>query len=111
MKFSMDRLINKITGRRWQFYISFRYTLYPDHPERGNVEQTHTFSVNDRNVLGDSHYIKKVLAGDMVKNLPKHLRTNGTLHITGLNYIGFYRDSPKKVRTGKIGHKTPWYMA
>ncbi|ATW57985.1 hypothetical protein CNR34_00052 [Pseudomonas phage nickie] len=109
MKLSLDKMINRLTGRRWQYQVEFTYTLQPGVPNSGTVSRGMTLSVNDRNILADHRHIKKALIPDFVKELPPHLRTNGALMISKISYIGWFRDRDvRPPQTGKLGHRKPF---
>lgn len=105
-KLSFDKLISLLTGRSWQYHVTFKYTLQPGVPNSGSLERTMTVSVTDRNLMAHHRHIKKTIVGDMVKSLPKQFRTNGDLELVHINYIGWFRNRKHvPVQTRKLGHK------
>ena len=110
MKLSLDKLIYYITGRVWNFHITFRYSFQPGQPNTGNATRTMTFYTSDRNLLSSHRQLKKALVPDFVKDLSKQFRTNGTLEVEHITYVGWFKPrAPDPIKTGKIGHKKPWY--
>lgn len=105
-KFSFDKLINAISGRCWNFHVTFKYELNPGVANTAFVSNSMTISTTDRNLLASHRNLKKMLVPDMVKNLPKHLRSNGKLYIEQITYIGWYKPkAPDPVQTRRLGHK------
>ena len=112
MKFSLDKTIYYLTGRVWNFHITFRYNFQPGQPNSGNATRSMTFYTRDRNDLASHRKLKKVLVPDFVKDLEKQYRQNGELEVLSITYIGWYKPKgPDPIKTGKIGHKKPWYVA
>lgn len=110
MKFSLDRLITKLTGRNWNYFITFVYYMAPGEINSGSATKSMTFSVKDRNVLGNHRLLKKELMPRFVIDLPKHCRTNGSMEVQSITYVGWFKPTERKnPKTGKIGHKKPWY--
>lgn len=104
MKFSLDRILNWLTGRAWNYQAVFRYT--PDG-NNGNMNITRiiTFHVTDRNYMADHRALKKALAPDMVQKLSKRFLTNGSFEVCDISYIGWFKPKKAPTNTGKIGHK------
>lgn len=110
MKLSLDRLISKLTGRNWNYFITFAYYMNPDKPNGGSATKSMTFSVKDRNVLGNHRLLKKELLPRFVIDLPKQYRLNGDMEVQSITYVGWFKPTERKnPKTGKIGHKKPWY--
>lgn len=104
MNFSLDNIINWLTGRAWNYQATFRYT--PDANNGGmNITRIINFHVTDRNAMADHRALKKTLAPDMVQKLSKRFLTNGDLEICSIAYIGWYKPRKAVKRTGKMGHK------
>lgn len=112
MKLSLDKTIYALTGRVWNFHITFVYRMNPDQPNGGTASRSMTFYTSDRNMLASHRELKKILASDFVKNLAKQYRQNGVLEVDRITYVGWFRPkAPEPIKTGKIGHKKPWYAA
>lgn len=110
MKLSLDRLICKLTGRNWNYFITFVYYMSPGEINSGSATKSMTFSVKDRNVLGNHRLLKKELLPRFVIDLPKQHRTNGSMEVQSITYVGWFKPTERKnPKTGKIGHKKPWY--
>lgn len=111
LKFSLlDYLISSLTGRAWNFHIVFVYRMDPDLPNSGTATRSMSFWTKNRNVLANYRYIKKILVPAFVAELPKQYRKNGVLEIESITYIGWFKPkSASAPKTGKIGHKKPWY--
>lgn len=110
MKLSLDRLICKLTGRHWNYFITFVYYMEPGKANSGTATKSMTLSVRDRNVLGNHRLLKKELIPSFVVDMPKQYRTNGNLEVQSMTYVGWFKPYDRKhPKTGKIGHKKPWY--
>lgn len=104
MKFSLDNIINWLTGRAWNYQATFRYTPDANNGQM-NITRIVNFHVTDRNALADHRVLKKALVPNMVKTQNKRYLTNGDLEIASISYIGWYKPRQSPKRTGKMGHK------
>lgn len=107
-KFSFDKLIHKLTGRTWNYHVTFRYNMNPGVPNTGYVTNSMTMSVTDRNELAFHRNLKKALVPNMIKELSPQYRTNGSLFIEQLTYIGWFKPRPQStipIQTRHLGHK------
>lgn len=100
---SLDHFIYMLTGRCWNYSVTFRYT--PDANEKGSIQRIVGFHTTDRNSLAQWRDLKKILVPDMVKGLPARYLQNGDLEICRFDYIGWFKpleNGPKQ--TNKTGH-------
>lgn len=86
---NLDKLACKITGRRFRFHATLKYTPDSDNGNT-NVTKVVEFSCDTRNPKTMSREVKKLYGGDMISKLPKYLLKNGHLEISQISYLGFY---------------------
>lgn len=85
---NIEELINKITGRRFHYWVVCRY--YPD-VNRGEVytENTSGISIYSRH-SGIYREIKKEVAKTLIPAVPKRNLNNGKIVIQSINYVGWF---------------------
>lgn len=100
---SLDHFIHLLTGRSWNYHIKFIYRMTPDKANSGQATRSMTCSVIDRNSIASHRNLKKALASDMIRDLDPIYRTNGTLDVERLSFIGWYKrpTGPEVVRTNR----------
>ncbi|PMK93239.1 hypothetical protein BCT90_04380 [Vibrio lentus] len=89
-KISLDKLLCKLTGRRFRFTASIRYI-----PNRRNaavyVSREVSFGVDRRDSATLLRDIRKAYGETLMANVPKHMLQNGILEVKGLSYLGWYK--------------------
>ena len=87
---SFDSILCKITGRRFQFHATLKYT--PDNKNgRENVTQHISFSCTKRCSKTMYREVKKHYAKSFFKSIPRYLLKNGKFEIESISYLGFFK--------------------
>lgn len=83
-------LLSKLTGRHHHFKILLTY-----RPEKGQerpfVSRRVTIWLQDRSAIADDRQVKKAVAENMISQIPRHLKRNGTLEVSEVYYLGWFK--------------------
>lgn len=92
-------LLSKLTRRRHHFKILLTY-----RPEKGQerpfVSQLETVWMQDRSAIADDRQVKKAVSGNLFSQIPRHLKRNGTLEVSEVYYLGWFKPIRKSQRGG-----------
>lgn len=87
---SFDKFLCILTGRKFQFHATLRYT--PD-PKNGAICVTRVISFSCKQRCSKTLYrdIRKSYGGSFFSTMPKHMLKNGVFEIVSISYLGFFK--------------------
>lgn len=88
-------ILGRITGRQHHFKILLTYRPEKDQ-ERPFVQRRLNVWMQDRSLIADDREVKKSVAENMFKAIPRHLKRNGTLEVSEVYYLGWFRPVERK---------------
>lgn len=89
-KISLDKLLCKLTGRRFQFAATVRYIPNPKNAST-NVSREIFFNVDRRDSDSLHRDIRKAYGASLIANVPKYMLQNGKIEVKGLSYLGWFK--------------------
>lgn len=95
----IDRLISFFKPRNVHYY---RCTLMYYRKERGQLSSVSsnffTFQISEKDGVIDisDRFIKKLIAPDLIRKIPKHLLCNGEVKVVDVQYLGAFKAFPKQ---------------
>lgn len=84
------KLLHKLTGREHHFKVALRYFQEPGNGNR-YTERVATVWAPDRRLIANDRAIKQAIAPEMIADLPRHLRCNGTVLVREVYYLGWFK--------------------
>lgn len=83
-------ILSKLTGRQHHFKILLTYR--PDRgQERPFIERRMNVWMPDRSAIANDRNVKKAVCQHMIDSIPRHMRRNGTLELTEVYYLGWFK--------------------
>lgn len=83
-------LLSKISGRQHHFKVVLTY-----RPEKGKdspyVRKMTNIWMEDRSLIADDRRIKKAIAESFLRAIPRYLKRNGTLELSEVYYLGWFK--------------------
>ncbi|MCK2149465.1 hypothetical protein MYE70_10345 [Marinobacter alexandrii] len=94
-------ILSRITGRQHHFKILLTYRPIANK-ERPFVTTRLNVWLQDRSLIADDRKVKKAVAETMLKDIPKQLKRNGTLEVSEVYYLGWFKPLDNKPQKSLI---------
>lgn len=85
---SLRKLISNITGCRYHYRVELKYR---DRLRRVIASCTMTINLTHPRFIEDFRQIKKVIASDLLREIPKRALCNGELIVEPICYMGYFK--------------------